>query len=167
MKLLVWIILAYLFFRIITISKRTKKLRKTKVRLNPKTMPASNFQAYISKSTPTNCLLRDGKKYGEDYKDKIPPALCPGCNCELASLPRLSFKDFQSKDIHTSRKTDLGELSDNELKYYKYSILASRKDLDEEQAEYYRESLEKFKIEDSFKSKVLDILNTSASEGEP
>ena len=141
-------------------NKRTKKnlgrMRKQRFYHDE---PIYRFDAYISSSTPTNCLLRDNKRFGAPFQEKIPPALCPGCKCNLSKIKISNLKDLEKSNLTEDIGTDLGVLDPDERKFYKNSLLANRQDLDDRNSTYFSESIKKIHVSDEFAEKVRQVLS--------
>lgn len=118
----------------------------------------------ISKETPLECLLADAQGYGEDFNLKELPQLphTEGCNCQLINLNINSsefFADDGKKD--QTRQTDLGPLSRQEFRYYKYTLMISHPDITPADQTNYLNLLQAIPISEAFKTEVSAHLKLS------
>ncbi len=122
----------------------------------------------ISVETPLACLLDEGKVFGEDFKDKTPPDLPHNehCQCRMEVSVNRSRDWFSEKKkaVEESVNSDLGELSRNEYRYYKYALLAQHKEADEQTRAEYAELADHVSISEGFKERVNLYLNTDSKK---
>ncbi len=116
----------------------------------------------ITAQTPLNCLLDEGKTYGEDFKDKTPPQLphCEGCQCKLEISVNRSRDWFDEKSKKSGEEidTDLGKLSRNEYRFYKYAILSNHPDADDSVRSDFEDLMNNVSVSDQFKDRVRNQL---------
>ena len=106
-------------------------------------------------------MLDDGKKYGADYKEKSPPPLPHGenCQCRLEDMIFQSREWFQAKNTDIANfQTDLGELEKNKFRYYKYQLITDHNEADEAIKLEYRELANYISINPEFKRHIADHL---------
>ncbi len=130
---------------ILTLRARQKRKGPTIVRGKQISISGQKLATPINKNTPLVCLLDEGKSFGEDFKEKTPPGLPhnENCRCELVPTLHRSHDWFNQKNKPVETfQTDLGELTRNEYRYYKYSLIIHHPDADEELRADYRELAE-------------------------
>ena len=114
--------------------------------------------------TPLVCLLEEGRKFGEDFKDKEPPSLphTEGCQCSLVNYETRSREwfDRNGKD-EREFESDLGGLTEKEKRYYRFALILNKSDqLENEEKEKYAECLDRINISSQFKKRVEEHLLT-------
>ena len=110
-----------------------------------------------SKETPIDCLLADGARFGPDYQIKEQPELPHGenCRCEVQLVFQNTADLFSLNKSHVeSRQSDLGELTGNELRYYKYRLINFHADADEAVKKNYTQLAERIDVDEDFRQKV-------------
>lgn len=120
----------------------------------------------ITAQTPLECLLDEGKTFGEDFKDKTPPHLPhgAGCQCKLEISVNRSRDWFDEKSKKSEEKieSDLGGLSRNEYRYYKYAILASHPEADDSVRSDYLDLMKNISVSDRFRESVKKQLQNES-----
>ncbi|MDX2469651.1 MAG: hypothetical protein QNL04_03625, partial [SAR324 cluster bacterium] len=116
----------------------------------------------ITKSTPAACLRSEGKTFGPDHHEKVPPTLPHGENCECVAED-LNFKideffDPKNKKVETF-ETDLGPLDALDTRYYKYKLLCSNPEISEAEKASYSELMQRVEVSETFKKLVEAQLN--------
>lgn len=153
------LILAMVVMRIVV---KRKKKGPTVIYAKQIPVRGDKLSTPISKSTPLVCLLAEGKVYGEDFKDKEAPTLPhgEGCQCTLDIFVKRSHDWLnETEEEEGNYKTDIGMLSKDEFRYYKYMLIAHHPDADEQTHQDYLDLIADFKIAQEFKAKVNNHLS--------
>lgn len=160
MEIFSWRFVAIFLIAIIILTMRARSKRKGPVIVRGKqiSIRGQKLTAHISRQTDLQCLLDDGRKFGEDFKDKAPPQLphSDSCQCSMENIVQHSHEIFQSKKTTApeTHQTDLGSLTDKEYRYYKYTLIANHPDADESTREDYKDLADHVPVDDSFKKRV-------------
>ena len=113
--------------------------------------------------TPLACLLANRKKFGEDFKEKEPPSLphSEGCQCQLVDYEARSREWFEKSKANPNEfETDLGKLSEQESRYYCFSLILNREaELKDDEKQIFTECLEGVKVSSDFKKTVAEHLS--------
>ncbi|MDH5561072.1 MAG: hypothetical protein OEY59_09505 [Deltaproteobacteria bacterium] len=152
-----------LFIAVIILWLKQRKNRpETVLREKQISIKGQKILTPISKDSPLECLLSEGKIYGPDYKDKHPPQLphTEGCHCRLIDLLTRTDDIFYIKKRETSplQNTDIGELDKKQARYYKYRLIIDKSGENPELKISYLELSDAIKIEKEFKLRVDDHL---------
>ena len=142
---------------ILTLRARQKRKGPTIVRGKQISISGQKITTPINRETPLACLLDEGKSFGEDFKVKEPPELPHNehCKCELISTLHRSHDWFNEKNKPAETfPTDLGELTRNEYRFYKYSLIIHHPEASEELRADYRELAEGISVGDNIKKMV-------------
>lgn len=118
----------------------------------------------LSKDTPYDCLLADGYKFGDGFKEKEEPNLPhnDNCHCEFKSFVKRNYDIFTEDPIpEPPHASDLGELDPTEARYYKYVLIANHANATEEDRASYAELAEQVDVEPEFRKRVATHLNLS------
>lgn len=121
----------------------------------------------IAPDTPLDCLLDEGKIFGEDFKDKSLPELPHGenCQCELTGVIRQSHDWFNNPPEKDEKiTTDLGRLERNEYRYYKYMLIAHHQDSEDADRQTYVDLAENVSVAEDFKERVANKLSVINKE---
>jgi hypothetical protein len=149
---------------ILTMRARQKRGGPTIVRGKQISISGQKITTMITKETPLACIFDEGKLFGDDFKEKTPPSLphSENCKCKLVSTLHRSHDWFNEKQKPVeSFKTDLGELTRNEFRYYKYSLILHHRDAEEEDCAVYKELVEGISVNRDFKEKVRSHLSSA------
>ncbi len=142
---------------ILTLRARQKRKGPTIVRGKQISIRGQKLTTPINRDTPLACLLDEGKAFGEDFKEKEPPGIPHNekCKCELVSTLHRSHDWFNEKNKPAETfQTDLGELTRNEYRYYKFSLIIHHPEASEELRADYRELAEGISVDDKIKEIV-------------
>lgn len=142
---------------ILTLRARQKRKGPTIVRGKQISISGQKLTTPINRDTPLICLLDEGKSYGEDFKEKAPPELPHNENCKCELLPTLhrshDWFNEKKKPVETF-ETDLGELTRNEYRYYKFSLIIHHPEADEELRADYVELAEGISVSENIKDMI-------------
>lgn len=122
------------------------------------------LETSLSRTTPYECLLADGRKFGDGYQDKDEPELPhnDNCQCQFSTFVRRNYDIFtKERDPDPPRPTDLGDLGNREARYYKYMLIASHPDAGQKDRETYLELADQVNVDQDFKRRVQDHLKRS------
>ena len=117
---------------------------------------------FLRKNTPLPCLLADGKHFGEDFKNKESLILPHGKGCPCRSVPirHDNARWFQrDKQESETRDTDLGPLSFNEYRYYKYRLIVAHSELDSQKRTDYEHLADQIEVAEPFRQRVTTHLS--------
>lgn len=156
--------LAFLLIAVAFVTYRARKKRSGPTIIHGKqiTIRGQQIRTPLERSTPLACLLDDGKRYGDDFKDKHPPELphAEGCQCGLTEMVQHSHDLFNEKKNRKTPQetfsTNLGELNRDEYRLYKYILISNHKDADENIRKDFAELAEQITVPEEVKEKFLD-----------
>ncbi len=111
------------------------------------TLQASELQAMLDWDTPLPCLKEDGLKFGNKFKNKIPPKLphTEGCRCQIIEIYYTSAEVFQGGlNEERTHPSALGPLKGNDANLLKLMLLGVH---EAPKGIEFREFLDAYKIE--------------------
>jgi hypothetical protein len=157
-----FLIIFVLAFFIIFIKFRSKKVN---TRISRKFIAIRGQQIIvdINKNVPLECLLEEGKNFGEDYLDKSLPELphCENCECELEGVNHSSSDWFLDKrKPKKSENSDLGMLTKAEKRYYKYILISRHPEISQVQRKEFQDLAQQVSpVSEAFRMDVEAHLN--------
>jgi len=112
------------------IYKKKKQLFKRHPNIEPviTTIEAFEVQTFLHAETPLVCLNEDGQKFGQQFKQKVPPELphTTGCRCQLVQIYYTSSDVFQGENQETHTKpSSLGDLKAEDARILKQLLIQS------------------------------------------
>ena len=112
------------------IYKKKKQLFKRHPNIEPviTTIEAFEVQTFLEAQTPLVCLKEDGQKFGQQFKQKVPPELphTTGCQCKLVKIYYTSSDVFQDENQETYLKSSsLGDLKAEDARILKQFLIQS------------------------------------------
>ena len=90
------------------------------------TIEAFEVQTFLEAQTPLVCLKEDGQKFGQQFKQKIPPELphTTGCQCQLVQIYYTSSDVFQGENQENHTKpSSLGDLKAEDARILKQLLI--------------------------------------------
>lgn len=165
--------LGFLLIAIAFVTYRARKKRSGPTVIQGKRIAirGQKISTPLERSTPLPCLLDDGKRYGDDFKDKTPPELphAEGCRCELTEVVLHSHDLFNEKASKKKPKesftTDLGELDRDTYRYYKYLLISNHQDSEETVQKEYADLAENIPIPEPLQEKIRNQIIKSDLSG--
>ena len=111
------------------------------------TIEAIELKTYLDWDTPVSCLESDGKRFGRQFKQKVPPDLPheQDCRCETTKLFYSSEDVFQGTSPVTKHKSALGDLCSKDALLLKNILLEIKK---ESAKESFGDLMAKFEVND-------------------
>ncbi|MGK0289424.1 MAG: hypothetical protein ACI86H_000868 [bacterium] len=149
---------------IFIILRNRKKLKNMSI-ATPRdiTVRGVTLKTPISINTPLDCLLAEGKNYGDDFQEKNTPTLPHNktCQCTLTDFQHKN-RDWFSKNITEKLfLSDIGELTKIEKRYYKYQLLILKDTT--EKKESYLDIIQDIVVSQEFKSKVEHLIEQEST----
>ena len=147
LKLFIAVVAVALIYWVWT--KKNQILPKNKDKSEPfiTTIEAIELKTFIDWDTPVSCLEVDGKRYGQQFKQKQPPDLPheQGCRCETIKLFYTSEDVFKGNSPVTKHKSALGDLCSKDALLLKNILLEIKK---ESEHESFNDLINKFDLND-------------------
>ena len=111
------------------------------------TIEAIELKTYLDWDTPVSCLESDGKRFGRQFKQKVPPDLPheQDCRCETTKLFYSSEDVFQGTSPVTKHKSALGDLCSKDACLLKNILLEIKK---ESTKASFEDLMDKFEVND-------------------
>ena len=158
MELFSWEFLLFFLAAFFAIHLRLRKKRvRTTVPHRTIAIRGKRLSTPISIHTPLPCLLDDGRHFGEDYQEKREPELphTKACRCNLWEFYDNSGDWFlEKRSAEPSAVSDLGELSAQKWRYYKYQLIANHRDASADRKREFLELSAYIEVDSGFKDTV-------------
>ena len=147
---------------IITLRARSKNRDSRVIQGKQIAIIGRKLETPLGVNTPYICLLEDGRKFGDGFRDKQETELphSEACQCQFNSFVQRNYDIFTKNPPPVPpRKSDLGDLNGAEARYYKYMLIAHHRDATDEDRASYSELAGRVEVGSDFRSHVNRHLN--------
>ncbi len=149
---------------VITLRARSKKKGTAVLPGKQIAIIGRKLETPLGVDIPYLCLMEDGRKFGDGFRDKQEPELphSDACQCQFSSFVQRNYDIFtKNPPLDPPRISDLGELARSEARYYKYTLIANHPDATDEDRKSYIDLAEQVEVDAEFCQKVKQHLKLS------
>ncbi|MCP4294956.1 MAG: hypothetical protein GY786_05070 [Proteobacteria bacterium] len=156
----------WVFFAVVTLVLAIKSRKGRMPLVKGKQVSLNGMQLFtkLSLETHLECLLADGKIYGEDYHDKEIPSLPHSemCECRLERVSKSGTEWFQEKaPLDWKKEFNIDKPAAAHRRFLKYYLIINHNSVNQKIKEDYKELLDQTPLHPDVQKKIIESIHQS------